>query len=207
MQQVNLFRPQFAHRPTPLGWRSVLLLSGVALLTMVVISVLDTLQEHEVEQQAETASRQLKDLRDGLERLNREINAGQGDPHRAAARERLRRRNIEARQFFRALSGLSQQGEGRFSAYFRGLAKRPVSGLWLEEMRIDADGDALELRGQALEPSLIPRFLQVLRDEPAFVGHSFADVEFQRADPAAPNEAVRFRFRSLADPGGGGRDG
>lgn len=207
MQQVNLFRPQFVHTPTALGWRSLLLLAGVALLSMAAISVFDLLQQREVARQVSTAGGQLKDLRDGLARLNQEVNTAQADPHRAAARERLRRKNLEARQFFQALSGLSQPGEGRFSAYFRGLARHPVSGLWLEEMRIQADGHALVLRGQALEPSLIPRFLQALRDEPAFVGHAFAEVEFERSESAAPDESVHFRFRSIADPDSGGRDG
>ncbi len=207
MQQVNLFHSQFATKPVTFGWRSLLVMAGAAVVAMFGISAYGSLQLQKLDQQAGVMEQQLGQLRQGLARLNQSLSAAQGDPHRAAERERLRRQNVEAQQFFQALSRMSQPDQARFSTYFRGLARHPVSGLWLEEMQIDAGGQALTLRGQALEPSLIPQFLQALRAESSFSGHAFAEVEFERNRSAEERDAVRFQFKSLAASAEAGRDG
>ena len=207
MQQVNLFRSQFVSRPTAFGWRSLLWMVGIVLVTMAGISVLDVLQSQRLNRQVAQVAGQLQDLRDGLTRLNQRVRSVEADPHRAAARELLRQQNGEALRFFQALNSLSRRDPIQFSGYFRGLAKHPVNGLWLEEMQIDAEGQALVLRGRALDPSLIPRFLQGLRDDPSFAGHAFAEVEFERIDEIERDRTVRFQLRSIADTDGGGRDG
>lgn len=195
MQQVNLFRPQFAKAPTQFGWRSLLILTGCAVLAMAGISAYGHLQLQALGRQANAVERQLGELRQGLARLNQGLDSMQNDPHEAAARERLRRRNVEAQQFLQSLNRMAQPDGSGFASHFRGLARNPVPGLWLEELQIQAGGEALILRGQALEPSLIPRFLQALRGESAFAGHAFAEVQFERHD-ASPSRAVRFQLKS-----------
>ena len=204
MQQVNLYRTELTSRPILLGWRSLLILAGCAIAAMTGISAYGQLQLQTLQAQADASEQQLKALRQGLERLNQGLAAARNDPYRQAERERLRRLAVEAQHFLQALNRLSQPDSEGFSPYFRGLARRPVSGLWLEELQIE--GQALTLRGQALDPGLIPRFLQGLRGESVFDGHVFADVQFERQD-SAEQPAVRFELRSLAAEASGERDG
>jgi hypothetical protein len=207
IQQVNLLRPEFAPRKILFGWRSLLLMAGVAVVAMGGITGLGHWQVQQLRHQAGTVKQQLGDLRAGMARITRSLALSEGDPHRIAARDRLRQRNVEAQQFLSALNRLSRTEGASFSAYFRGLARQPVAGLWLEELRIESGGESLSLRGQAVEARVIPKFLQVLRAEEAFTGHTFAEVEFERQSLEDPRQTISFEFRSSTESRAGGRDG
>ena len=51
------------------------------------------------------------------------------------------------------------------------------------------------LKGQALEPELVPQLLQTLAHEPAFSGRSFRKVTFERRDLEV-RQVVEFELRS-----------
>lgn len=80
-----------------------------------------------------------------------------------------------------------------FSEHAAGLARQRVNGLWLRSVHIGEGGDDIALAGSALQPELVPRFLQALGDEAVFAGRAFASLRIERSkdDPAVLDFALR----------------
>ena len=117
------------------------------------------------------------------------------DPFLEAELSRLR----EARDGLnRNLAAIARQtgtgGEG-FSAYFSGLARNTLDGLWFRNVALSAGGEQMLLKGQATEPELVPRLLQTLATEQAFSGRTFRKVSFERREGDA-GALIDFELRS-----------
>jgi hypothetical protein len=111
-----------------------------------------------------------------------------------ALQEEVDRRNSEREVRSELLRLLSSQSLGNtqgFSPYLTALARRRVDGVWLSEIRLAEGGRELRLAGAALEPELVPRLLQYLRDEAPFAGTTFRRMRVERA----PDDAGYVEFR------------
>jgi hypothetical protein len=93
-------------------------------------------------------------------------------------------------ELLRLLSSQSLGNAQGFSPYLVGLARRRVHGAWLSEIHVMQGGRELRLAGSALEPELVPRLLQRLREEEPFAGTTFRRVRVERA----PDDAGRIDF-------------
>jgi hypothetical protein len=85
--------------------------------------------------------------------------------------------------------GLGAQ-TGGYAEYLRGLARQTPGGLWLTGFAVSAGGNAMEIRGRTLEPSLLPEYIRRLNAERAFQGRSFAELQVQAATPPAQRSAA-----------------
>lgn len=109
------------------------------------------------------------------------------------------------------LRELGSQEQDRFSSYFAALSRQTMHGVWITAFSADGQQRQLVLVGRALNPELVPGYLQRLQREPAFQNRRFAslNVEDRPAAPAsvaAPESGtgmriVEFRLQSA------GRDG
>jgi hypothetical protein len=70
----------------------------------------------------------------------------------------------------------SQQG---FAEYLRAFSRQAVGGLWLTGFNIGGGG-ALEIRGRALSPDLLPSYIQRLNRERVLAGSQIARLEMVR---------------------------
>jgi len=73
----------------------------------------------------------------------------------------------------------SQQG---FAEYLRAFSRQSIGGLWLTEFSIGGRGE-LELRGRALNPDLLPNYIQRLNRERVLAGRNIARFEINRPPP------------------------
>ena len=75
-------------------------------------------------------------------------------------------------------SGRSLNTAG-FSAIFKGFAQQAPENprLWLTSFSVRHGGEAIEIRGRALDAAALPAYVQGLRRQPAFEGRRFAGLE------------------------------
>jgi hypothetical protein len=105
-----------------------------------------------------------------------------------------------------------------YSEYFRALSRQIVHGLWLTGLVIDGSGNAIALHGRALQPELVPEYINRLKQEPVMKGKSFSGLQMSvplidagkknGEDGAAkvPANYIEFSLQSSdasADPAGG----
>jgi len=89
-----------------------------------------------------------------------------------------------------------------FSEYFRAFARQAVNGLWLTGFKIN--GNEMAISGRALQPELVPTYLQRLQREPTMQGKTFANLEMAipkteppgKGMPVAPPSYVEFTLLS-----------
>ncbi|QKT03306.1 PilN domain-containing protein [Ectothiorhodospiraceae bacterium 2226] len=178
-QQINLYQPVLRKQRKLLS--AATLVQGTALVLVGLLAIygyglwqvraLEQQVAHAAQQQGERA-RQLQALAAlaparGEDTLARSVEAAQAD-------------TAGMRRLLEVLSGTTREGRG-FGDHLEGLARQRVDGLWITAVRVRQGGAALEVRGSAVRPELVPRLVQRLGREAAFRGMEFEVFSLQRA--------------------------
>jgi hypothetical protein len=103
----------------------------------------------------------------------------QGEADRAAL--------LEAQKI---LAGGSLGNTQGYSPYFRAFARARVDGLWLTGASIVGAGGHIGLQGRALQPSLVPAYINALGRDPVLRGKSFARLDIAAGVPKTPHPAA-----------------
>lgn len=101
-----------------------------------------------------------------------------------------------------AVNVLSEKRFGNtegFAEHFTGLARQTINGLWLTGLHFSEGGSQLGMQGSALQPELVPRFLQRLSAEDVFTGTRFHSLLMSREDEK--KQQVDFQLKSIDDEG------
>ncbi|MEM9620725.1 MAG: hypothetical protein AAF993_03695 [Pseudomonadota bacterium] len=203
LQQINLLSDDLLPRAQPLHEKQ--LLAGCLIFAALLIgwSLLDAFALGGLSDDIDEANRALATLNSQIEEL-REAQAG-GETALRAELTRLRARRAEQSMLAQILN---QEGRGSGGEAGAGiasamvvLAENRLPGLWLSELTIyPRHMPFLQLKGHALDPVMVPRYLQKLADGGRFTGHRFERVEVRRADA---QDRVDFELYS-PDLGDGG---
>ena len=74
------------------------------------------------------------------------------------------------------------------------LARQNINGMWFTDLTLDDGGNKLALQGLTQRAELVPRFIQKLRSEESFEGHSF-NVFKMKSVPEKPT-LLSFELRT-----------
>lgn len=178
-QQVNLYDVSLQRQRDWLSAGNLVIVVGGVLLAIVawgwgVRSGLGALEA----EAAATAAR-LKSLEGEAQVLRAQATDRKPDP-RLAEEVAAARIEMENRQTLLAAldKGLGPQAAS-FAEYLRGLARQSTSGLWLTGFAVDADNDAMEIRGRLIAPSTLADYIRRLNGERIFQGRSFAALQMK----------------------------
>ena len=61
------------------------------------------------------------------------------------------------------------------------MGRRQIDGLWLHDVVVGSADGRLAMRGQALDPKLVPAYLAALAKDPALAGVRFDKLTMRRA--------------------------
>lgn len=153
------------------------LLVAVPLLALAVIIALNAQLARE-----ETRLAELEATRDTLwiEVARIRAEGPELDPEaEAATLQELEQRLAAQRAFLNELEPHAARRFQGFAAVLTGLARAPVEGLWLRELHVRPDG-RMTLRGSAIDPLLVPRFVEGLRAQSVFRGRDFSALRLER---------------------------
>jgi hypothetical protein len=88
------------------------------------------------------------------------------------------------------------QHSAAFSERLAALSRRHLDGVWLEQLTLGAERDAMSLIGAALSPDLVPQYLQSLAADPALRGGQIDNFVIDRPSLEAKRRAPHLRFRA-----------
>ncbi|MHB1333358.1 MAG: PilN domain-containing protein [Sulfuriferula sp.] len=78
------------------------------------------------------------------------------------------------------LLGKGELGNTRgFSEYLRALSRQTLSGLWITGFHVSGTGSDMAINGRALQPELVPVFINHLKKEPILAGKTFSMLEMR----------------------------
>ncbi len=194
-QQVNLYQPVADTRTGPFSFNTALVLVACVVTGLMSVWGYGLWRVQRLEHAVSDLRQQQEHQTQTLATLSAARAEGIS-PEQLDARVRLLAAQVESHS--RALA-LVRNGDigatAGFSRYLTALARHPVEGLWITHVAFAGVGESkLSLAGVALEPQLVPRYLQALAAEPGLVGVRFNDFTIERSpqnSTAAPDASQR----------------
>lgn len=197
MEQVNLNRPDLWEQPVPFNARAMALALG---LVVAVLAVVYGYQGYRlgqeraalerVEAEREQVRARLEEVKSSHQRRLQVLEGLRGDVSGLESRlAELRRAEATLSRRLRAA--------GRKGELVRGLgrARAEQDGVWLTRFRLTGVTPVtLRLEGRALDPELIPRYLQAVSDQAVYRGGFFRDLKASspKQDGGAPPGFLTF---------------
>ncbi len=201
-RQINLFNPIFLKKKK--YFSAVAMAQGVGLILVgsVAVAAYAEFQLSSLKEEATTIAHQLNQSKTQLAKVTAEYAPRQKSE---ALVEEIRwvEAKLKAQQ---RVFDMLQQGElgntHGYAEYMRAFSRQIVDGIWLTGFTIQGTGAEIELRGRALQPQLVPTYLNRLKVEPVMQGKSFATLVMgvPEADPANKDSAASLSHAKERTP-------
>ncbi len=156
--------------------------------------------------QAGSLAAQLSELEAEQARVQQrfEVVAQQAGPEGLSPRQRAELGKLEKQRAShqQLVDALSTHGGARrsFAGVATALARSPVRGLWLTEIRVALGGRQVELAGQAEAAERVPAWLSYLEQQAELEGVGFEQVEVTRTEEGSLRFALRAVFPEQVAP-------
>ena len=198
-QQINLLTANLRPRRDLVRGDKVLAVAALALLLVAAATMWASKEAGDSERVAAQRTAQLKQAREKLAALAKDLSGRKPDSKLAAELFKAKAELKGREEVMSYLQGgaLSSQG---FAPYLRSLARQASNGLWLTGFAVADGGHDMEIRGRMLQASALPDYIHRLNAEAAFQGRSFAALDIRRpeaeksktAAAGAPPKYVEF---------------
>ena len=191
-QQINLFNDDLLKQGKSVSVRGMLQGFGVLLFCVGLFYAYLSYQLQELEDKVAAANKSLAAEQAGLANISRKQSA-------LTIEQELKIAEAEAvaqREIINALkSGVIGNTRG-YSEYMQAFAKQSLGGLWLTGFSIDGDATQMTISGGALNPELVPSYIQRLNREKIMRGKTFASLQMQlpKAEAGKPETTQYLEF-------------
>ena len=194
-QQINLYRGNEAERATHAGARLLLFAGLGALAAVLTLGLVMEFYLAGVSTDRAEVAKNLRQREIALAGFKETLASRVVDPHLESELAALRETRARLNANLAAITQHTGSASNGFAAFFAGLARNTLDGLWLSNVGVSAGGSEMLLKGQTTEPALVPRLLQTLAGEGVFAGRTFRKVTFERQKREA-GALVDFELRS-----------
>ena len=194
-QEINLYQPILRKQRKVFTAAAMLQVAAAMLTGLMLVYGYGLWRIQAMESELEGLQRQRDSATRRLAELSKSL---PGQDKRRRLQEEIVRlsRELEIRQQVEQLLTTGAYGNRRgFSDVLSGLARQNVKGLWLTGVEV-SDGELdVSLVGSALEPALVPAYVQRFSAEPAFKGRRFRTLRLERpeSDPSRIDFVLRTR--------------
>lgn len=201
-RQISLYNPSFRPQKKAFTAKAILQALGVMVLLVAAAYYSAARQVGQLQAHVAAAERQLQAR---LERLKAAPGGAKaGDEKQLDARIAELQAALQANENLLAQTAATPGSE--YAETLRALARQRLEGVWLTSISLDGPGAELSLAGRALEASLVPQYIDRLRQDPAMLGRRFATLSIEHSASAATagmagaGAAESIAFRLAAEP-------
>ncbi len=180
-QQINMYQPVFR--------RQRKIFSAATLLMILVMATVLLLGVHlHARWTLHGLQRTSADLTGNYRQLDARLVALEADSGSAAIAAAgngiatLQEQISERTALLERIDRLAIDTAGGFGEIFETLARQDVPGLWLTAVELDQNGNT-EIRGTTLDPKLVPRYLQLMTQQPRLAMLNNGTVSMTRPQP------------------------
>jgi Tfp pilus assembly protein PilN len=199
-QQINLYNPIFLTRKKLFSAVAMAQALGLLILGSALMTAYAGYRLFALNKESEVTSAQLAVANAQLARVKAEY----GPRVKSQALEQqIQKTEAEMqslKQVFEILQNGSIGNTMGYSNYLRAFSRQIVDGLWLTDVTIVGAGNEITLQGRALNPEMVPAYMNRLKRESVMQGKSFATLEMQvpQIDPIKKNEPAAAKPPALA---------
>jgi Tfp pilus assembly protein PilN len=183
MQQINLFRARFRREQAVLPGALLVKIAAAAAAAMLLVVLFLAWRTSALRSEFAELERQQAEAHRSLEEVGRRFISRAGDPRLLDEVTKLEALVNSPDVVLQALQRDVFGAKQGYSNFLVALARQNVPGVWLTHVHIVGAGRQVELRGRAVSPERVPRYLQRLSNERSLAGLEF-DV-FQLGQPKA----------------------
>ncbi|WP_342114803.1 PilN domain-containing protein [Pseudoduganella sp. OTU4001] len=201
-QQINLFNPIFLKQKKIFTAVHMVQTLGVIAVGAVLLAVYGAIKTSQLEQAVNARKSAAAAAEARLAQVTKEFPPKQ----KSQALESDLARMQQELKSLHEVQGILERGElgntAGYSEYFRALARQHVDGVWLTGLNVVGAGKEIGLEGRALQPELVPGYIQRLTREAVLQGKTFGSLEIARpgGGASAPASAPFVEFRLAAEP-------
>jgi hypothetical protein len=200
--QINLYRIDTAEQAIVAGARLLLLVVFGTMLIVTALALGGEFYLAKLSAERKQAAAELRVQQARVEALRTSLPSPVEDPFLRSELERLERQHRQLSANLDLLGDHTAVNGQGFAPVFSGLARHTLEGIWLSGIGVSSAGGEMWLRGQTVEPALVPRLLQTLSEEATFSGRAFRRVSFERRETDR-GSLVDFELRSAEAAEGG----
>ena len=182
-QNINLYDSSLRKRRDLLAPGPALAMLGAAVLCVALASGLASLSLARIEPIAAASAAELQSQQGAVQALAGRVASSKPDTALQSEIAKMQRMLLQRRSALQTLDAGAVNREGGFASRLEAFARQSLEGLWLTGLVLRQD-DVL-LKGRALNPALIPAYVQRLDREPALQGRSFKALDVVRPLDAA----------------------
>jgi hypothetical protein len=190
-QQINLFNPIFLKQKKVFAALPMLEALGVIVAGALLLTWYAGQRLAELEVRAASGKALLAEREQRLGRASTQFAPRQKS---ATLESEVAQAEVELKALHdvgEVLRGGSLGNTAGYAEYFRAFARQNVGGLWLTNVTVTGAGKDIGVRGKALQPTLIPNYIERLTAEPIMRGKTFASLDIVRPDASTSPQAAQ----------------
>lgn len=192
-QQVNLYTAELRPTRQRISARSGLVVAALVVLIVAGLTGWGHWQNRQLEMRVAAVERQNQSLEQAVATMASQVQARKPDQELEAALERVTETIVRRQRLLERVEGLTSGGAAGFSGRLAALARQIPDDLWLTFVRLQAAPSAMRLEGQTRSAELVPGYLELLGQEPAFIGETFSVFRLARPEEGEATQWVEFR--------------
>ena len=204
-QQINLFDPLFRRQKKYFSAHTMAQALGLLLALSLLLYGFAWYRVDRLEADVAASAQRLKAAEQEVAQIERNAPPREKSPLLAAEVAQAAAKLAARERVLAVLNGGAIGNTRGYSDYFRAFARQDTEGVWLTELHIGNNANGIFINGRALEPAMVPVYVQRLQGEPILRGRYFDTLEM-RAAPAQKDARafVEFSLGAERTPGNAG---
>lgn len=206
IQQVNLYNPAFEKKREPLSLPGALIACGAALLLVVGVAAYAEIRASGMSARLVQEGRARAAAQADVTRLAAQVTGRKRDAALESELKRLEAELVSRNEVMTTLRSGAIGDTSGFAEYLRAFARQSFEGLWITGLSLSAAGRSIVVEGRALQPELVPNYVQRLNREQVMRGQVFSELVMrrpeskrnERGEPLPP--FIEFRLATPSDP-------
>lgn len=203
-QQINLLNPLLKKRRDYFSFTNLLQALGFVIFGSLLFYGYAVYQERQLNMQFNEATKRFEAEKTRMILLEAEFSPQQTSQMLQDEVVQMEKKLAAQTKLVETMKSGAGGNTSGYSEYMRAFSRQAVQGLWLTGFMVNGDGTEINLSGAALNPELVPVYIQRLGNEKIMHGKAFSTLQIQAASSDEKGSApvphyVQFTLHSLSD--------
>ncbi len=196
-QEINLYQPIFRKQKKVFSSKALLQASALVVAGLLLVYGYGVWRLQGLEEELLALQGQRQAASQRLEKLAKQFPQREKSRVLEAELQRLTRDVRLRRKVEQLLTSGAYGNRKGFSEPLAALARQHIAGLWLTNVEISEVSKGVGLAGSAVDPKLVPKYVQRFSNEPSLAGMRFQHLRVDRPEPESAR--VQFQLRTSGE--------
>lgn len=202
--QINLLNPLLKKQPSYFSLSTMLQAMGFIIMGSLLFYGYAVYQERQLNKQFSEDTKRFEAEKARIVLLEAEFSPQQTNQQLQDEVQQLEKQLKTQAELIETLKSSAGGNTSGYSEYMRAFSRQIVPGLWLTGFKVAGDGAEVSLSGAALNPELLPTYIQRLGKESIMQGKTFSTLQIKagvekESSPSSPPGYVEFTLSSTQD--------